>query len=75
MSNDSVSEEILVEKGVTHHIEVDGQLILVKNVPARVNVEMGERMFAPKTMKHLQKIVRRRRLPACTIETPVYKYA
>ena len=75
MSDDPLWDETFVEKKVTYHIELDGQLILVENVPARVNVETGERMFAPETVEHLQEIVRRRRLPARTIETPVYEYA
>ena len=36
-------ERELIEKNVTYHIEFDGRLFLIENVPARVNVETGER--------------------------------
>ena len=68
-------DERIVERKVTYHIELEGRLILVQNVPARVNVETGERMFSPATVEHLQELVRSRQLPARTIETPVYEYA
>ena len=37
--------ETLVEKTVAFHIEIEGQLLLVENVPARVNVETGGHHF------------------------------
>ena len=57
MPDESVWNETLVEKTVTYHIEVDGRLLLVENVPARVNVETGERYFAPETVERLQQAV------------------
>lgn len=33
--------ETLTEQTVTYHIEIEGRLVLVENVPARVNVETG----------------------------------
>ena len=56
MNYDSLREEAFVEKRVIYHIEVNGQLILVENVPARINVDAGEWMFAPQTVQHLQEI-------------------
>ena len=67
--------EPLGEQTVTYHIEIDGQLQLVENVPARVNVETGERYFAPETVERLQQAVWGRCRPVRTIETPVYEYA
>ena len=49
--------ETLVEQSVTYHIEIDGRLLLVENVPARVNVETGERYFAADTVERLQRAV------------------
>ena len=40
-------DETFVETKVTYHIEIAGRSILVRNVPARLNVETGERMFSP----------------------------
>ena len=67
--------ETLVEEKATYHIEFEGTSILVKNVPARVNVETGERLFSPETVEHLQEIVRSKRRPARLIEIPAYEYA
>ena len=75
MSNQTPWDETFIEKKVTYPIEVEGTLILVQNVPARVNVETGERMFSPEIVERLHELVRRRRQPARTIETPVYEYA
>ena len=70
-----VWSEPLVEKTVTYHIEIDGRLVLVENVPTRVNVETGERYFAPETVERLQQAVWGQCRPVRTIETPVYEYA
>lgn len=68
-------DETFVEAKVTYHIEIDGTSILVRNVPARLNVETGERLFSPEIVEHLQKIVRSKHHPVRLIETPVYEYA
>ena len=59
----TVWNEPLVEQTVTYHIEIDGQLLLIENVPARVNVETGERYFAPETVERLQQAVWRQCRP------------
>ena len=38
-------EKQLVNKLVTYSLELNGQLILVENVPAKVNKETGEQFF------------------------------
>lgn len=68
------TNETLVEKTVTYHIEIGGQLLLVENVPARVNVETGERFFAPETVERLQQAVWDHCAPVRTMRTPVYEY-
>ncbi len=67
--------EKLVERKVTYVLDLNGQLIVVENVPARVNVETGEQLFAPETVEHLQKIVRQQGKPKRVIQIPVYEYA
>ena len=66
--------ETLIKK-LTYHIEFDGRLFLIENVPARVNVETGERHLSPETVERLQQAVWDRCRPVRTIETPVYEYA
>ncbi len=70
-----MSEETLVERLVTYTVEVDGQLVLVENVPARVNEETGERFFAPGTVERLQRIVEQQQTPSRIIEAPVFDFA
>lgn len=69
------TNETVVEKSVTYQIVIDGQLLLVENVPARVNVETGERYFAPETVERLQQVVWGQCRPVRTVQTPVYEYA
>ena len=67
-------QETLVERKVTYHIEFRGRLFLIEHVPARINLETGERHFSPETVERLHQIVREEGLPVRTIETPVYEY-
>ena len=67
-------DETFVEAKVTYHIELEGTSILVRNVPARLNVETGERLFSPEIVERLQEIVRSERHPVRLIEALVYEY-
>jgi YgiT-type zinc finger domain-containing protein len=74
MKNDQGNER-LVEQKVNYTIEVEGQLIVIENVPARVNVETGEQLFSPDTVERLQKMVWERKQPKRVIQVPVYEFA
>jgi YgiT-type zinc finger domain-containing protein len=67
--------EILVEQKVNYTREVEGQLIVIENVPARVNVETGEQLFSPDTVERLQKMVWEQKQPKRVIQVPVYEFA
>jgi len=67
--------EKLVERLVTYTIEIDGRLIVVEHVPARVNEETGERFFAPETVDRLQQIVWEGHSPTRVINVPVFDFA
>lgn len=67
--------ETFVDKEVTYAIEVDGKFIIVENVPARVCVETGERLFSPETVERLQQTIWEKREPSRVIETPVFRFA
>lgn len=69
------SKEVLIEKRVTYTLQINGDFILIENVPARVNEETGEQFFSPATVERLQKIVLDKQTPDYVIETPVYNYA
>ena len=64
-----------VEQKVTYTLEVDGKLIVIENVPARVNLETGEQLFSPDTVERLQKMIWEQGKPKCVIQVPVYEYA
>ena len=70
-----MSENKLVNKEVTYSLFKDGNLYIVENVPARVDVETGEEFFAPETVEQLHKILLGQKKPVRTIQTPVYSYA
>ena len=73
MTDNLTLNEILVDKKVTYHLEVDGQLFLIENVPARVNVETSEKLFSRETVEWLQQLIRQKYSPVRTIKTPVYE--
>ena len=75
MTDETDWNETLVDKKITYHIEVNGRIFVIENVPARVNVETGENHFLPETVERLHKIVRERRSPVRTIRAPVYEFA
>ncbi|MBI3734788.1 MAG: YgiT-type zinc finger protein [Chloroflexi bacterium] len=66
--------EHLEERKVTYTLEVNGQLMVIENVPARVNVETGEPLFAPETVEHLQKLLWEPQQPKRVIQVPVYEF-
>ena len=67
--------EKLVERKVTYTLDMNGQLIVIENVPARVNAETGEQLFAPDTVERLQKMVSQHSKPTRVMQVPVYEYA
>ncbi len=72
--NDDQPEEF-AEKLVTYSIEVGGNFVVVENVPARISLRTGERLFAPAVVERLQEIVRQRNAPLRVIQTPVFGYS
>ena len=68
-------EEKLVERRVTYTLEMDGKFYLIENVPARVNVETGEQLFAPETVERLHQIISGKSRPVRLAETPIFDYA
>ena len=74
MSNDKARNKTLVDKRVTYSVEINGRFVIVEDVPARVNVETGERYFSPETVELLQQAVWEQHRPIRIIETPVYEF-
>jgi YgiT-type zinc finger domain-containing protein len=74
MRNDQWTET-LVEQKVIYTLEVNGKLIVIENVPARVNLETGEQLFSPDTVERLQKMIWEQEKPKRVIQVPVYEFA
>ena len=68
-------KETMFEQKVTYTLEIDGKFIIIKNVPARVCLETGERFFSPETVEQLQQTIWEQRKPCCVIQTPVFEFA
>ena len=68
-------KETMAERRVTYTVEVNGKLIVIENVPARVCLETGEQFFSPETVERLQQMVREQKKPSRVIEVPVYEFA
>ena len=68
-------DETLVGRRVTYHVETDGRMFVIENVPARVNVETEENHFSPETVERLHRIIREQPTPARTVQTPVYEFS
>ena len=68
-------KETMVNQKVRYTLEVEGKLIIIENVPARVCLETGEQFFSPETVEHLQQMVWEQRKPARVVEVPVFEFA
>ena len=67
--------ETFVHSKVKYTLDLDGKLIVVENVPARVCVETGEQLFSPDTVDRLQKLVTGKTKPKRVMEVPVFEFA
>ena len=67
-------QETLVEKKVTYTLNLNGKIVLIKNVPARVNEETGEEFFSPSTVERLQQTILETEKPDHFVQIPVYNY-
>jgi hypothetical protein len=67
--------ENLVDQEVTYVLEMEGKVIIIEKVPARVNLETGERLFSPETVERLQQMVWEQKKPKRILKTPVFEFA
>jgi YgiT-type zinc finger domain-containing protein len=67
--------ESLVARKVNYTLEVNGKLIVIENVPARVNPETGEQLFSPETVERLQKMIWEQKKPSRVMQVPVFDFA
>ncbi|EAZ92086.1 YgiT-type zinc finger protein [Crocosphaera chwakensis] len=69
------NEETYYETTVTYTLEREGRFYIIENVPARVCVETGERLFSPEIVEKLQEIIWENKPPQRLIQTPVYEFS
>jgi YgiT-type zinc finger domain-containing protein len=68
-------KETFVPEKVTYTIEVEGQLIVIENVPARVSLETGEQLFSAETVERIHQLISGKQKPARMMEVPVFEFA
>ena len=62
------------DQEVTYSIEINGRLALVENVPAKVCLQCGEKLFSAETVERLQKTAWGQKAPARVMETAVFDF-
>jgi len=72
---DTQPQEEFQEQDVTYLAEVDGRIIAIEGVPARVSLLTGERFYAPETVERIHAIVWGEFPPTRTVLTPVYEFS
>lgn len=65
----------LEQKRVTHPQHLEGNIIILENVPAEVCRQCGEVLLAPSVVEQLQKVVWSAGAPKRTAVFPVYDLA
>jgi hypothetical protein len=74
MSYDDLDEQFREER-VTYTLGDGERFIVIENVPARVSLRTGERLFSPETVERIQAIAWGEGTPVRTLETPVFQFA
>ena len=69
-----MNQEHMVERRVTYTLEHEGQVVIVENVPARVDEETGEQYFAPSIVERLHQMILGKQQPDRVVQAPVYDY-
>ena len=68
-------KETFVYEKITYTIEVDGKLLVIEHVPARISVETGEQLFSAETVERIQRLISSKKKPTRVMEVPVFDFA
>ena len=68
-------KETFVPEKVTYTLDVNGKLIVIEHVPARVCVETGEQLFSAETVERIQQLILNQQNPVRIMEVPVFEFA
>ena len=63
------------EQEVTYITQVDGRVIIIEHVPARVSLSTGERLYSPETVERIQAIIWGQVPPVRTVTAPVHEFS
>jgi hypothetical protein len=67
--------ENFIDSKVTYTINLDGNLYVIENVPARISERTGEQLFSPETVEQIHRIIRGGRPPVRTLQVGVFEFA
>jgi hypothetical protein len=73
--SDTQPQEEFQEQEVTYLAEVNGRIIAIEGVPARVSLLTGERLYAPQTVERIHATVWGEISSTRTVLTPVYEFS
>ena len=65
----------MTEQGVTYRIELQDKLVVVENVPAKVCIQCGERLYSAEIVERLQQTVWEQKAPSKVLSTPVFDFS
>jgi len=68
-------KETFVPEKVTYTIDIDGKLLVIEHVPARVCLETGEQLFSAETVERIQQFIFNKEKPTRVMEVPVFEFA
>jgi YgiT-type zinc finger domain-containing protein len=63
------------EKLVNEVFEIDGEFVLVENIPAVVCARCGEAVFSRETTERVRKLAREKHRPLKSVTLHVFSYA
>jgi YgiT-type zinc finger domain-containing protein len=67
-------KETFVPETVTYTIDIEGKLLVIEHVPARVCLETGERLFSAETVERIQHLISNKQKPTRVMEVPVFEF-
>jgi YgiT-type zinc finger domain-containing protein len=62
----------MTEQLVTYSQFINGQFVIVENVPALVCEQCGDRLYSPDVVERLQELIWSQAKPVRTVTVPVY---
>jgi len=68
-------KETFVPEKVRYTIDIDGKLLVIEHVPARVCLETGEQLFSAETVERIQQLILDKQQPTRVMEVPVFEFA